>query len=189
MMLGMSQIPTNGLNSISKLMAWQRNSGLQRPLWIDAWSLWFNGRKIFHPSISIYNMVHGDCAYQYWEGKDKVVPEVLDMVDWEAIGEAMSSSTLTRQHFVSKHTTGICGVGKNMKRWKKWPTDNGPRCGVEETAPHVWLCKGENACNVWQASLNNLKIWMESVQTDPAIAEAIVDSLDTWRRGAINNKM
>jgi hypothetical protein len=80
----------------------------------EPWSLRHAGKKLSHFSSSVYNIVHGKVAFQYWTKKDKIDPQVMENVAWEAVGGAICSSPKSRQHFITKHTVGICGTGDNM---------------------------------------------------------------------------
>ena len=88
---------------------------------------------------------------------------------------------------MSKHATGMTGVGKFMKRWKQRDTAACPCCGMVEDAKHVWLCQGEGADEVWRASLQSLDKWMESVDTDPDISATIIAFLHSWRSDSYLN--
>ncbi len=110
------------------------------------------------------------------------------MVNWGAIGEALKGMPRAQQHFITKKTVGICGVGKWMKRWGKWEDDKCPRCGRPEPAEHVTLCRGQGADNTWSTAIDNLKCWIEKNQTDPFITEAIITGLSTWRDGDIQQR-
>jgi hypothetical protein len=95
--------------------------------------------------------------------------------------KAMLQSPRSRCTFVSKHTVGMCGVGKFMHRWKEWESPNCPRCGQFEDAAHVWVCSGSNSGDIWEKSLRELNEWMSSVNTDPNIQSAILHYLQSWR--------
>ncbi len=82
--------------------------------------------------------------------------------------------------FITKHTAGMCGVGKCMLRWRKWPTDECPRCGQQETTEHIWICKGKDSLLPWTTALTRLEKWMEAVQTDPDIIAGIMNQLHSW---------
>jgi hypothetical protein len=110
------------------------------------------------------------------------------VVNWGAIGEALKGMPRAQQHFITKKTVGICGVGKWMKRWGKWEDDKCPRCGRPEPAEHVTLCRGQGADNTWSTAIDNLKCWIEKNQTDPFITEAIITGLSTWRDGDIQQR-
>jgi hypothetical protein len=95
----------------------------------------------------------------------------------------MSQSPRSKRSFVSKHTVGMCGVGKFMVRWKERESPNCPRCGQLEDASHVWICSGCNSAEIWEKSLEDLEQWMSSVSTDPDIQDAILQHLKSWRAG------
>ncbi len=92
----------------------------------------------------------------------------------------------TNQHkriFISKHTVGMCGVGKFMHLWKERDSPSCPRCGQFEDAAHVWVCSGCNSSDIWNNSLKQLDTWMTSVSTDPEIQDTILHYLKEWRNG------
>ena len=95
---------------------------------------------------------------------------------------AMKALPLQQQQWVSKHVSGFCGVGKMMKLWKKWPDSSCPRCGeaIEDSA-HVWQCQETNFLDVWDKSIENLRQWMISNQTQPGIQAAICSGLQAWK--------
>jgi hypothetical protein len=68
-----------------------------------------------------------------------------------------------------------------MIRWKERDTDACPRCGLPEDAPHVWVCSGEGATDVWSQSISTPEEWMISVDTDPNVEETIIWNLNRWR--------
>jgi hypothetical protein len=88
-----------------------------------------------------------------------------------------------KEWFIIKQTVGMCGVGKWMKRWKKWQDGHCPRCGQTGDASHIVICKGENSQQIWVTSLKLLSKWMTSVQTDPNIIDTIIDHLRLWHQG------
>ncbi len=135
---------------------------------------------------SIYEIVHSAEARAYWEQKEKIVNPLFDWVQWDAVGQAMQSTPRTRRVFVSKHTVGMCGVGKYLYRWKQRSSDACPRCGDSEDTTHVWKCKGADADKVWDNAMIALEEWMVSVQTDPDVQEAIIAQLNNWRLGIDN---
>ncbi len=104
----------------------------------EPWSLWFEDKKITSDlPITIYDLVHASSAKEYWRQKDNLTSEAIESVNWESIDKAMTETKRSRRVFVSKHTCGMCGVGKFMKRWKLRKTSDCPRCGEHEDAQHV----------------------------------------------------
>lgn len=60
-----------------------------------------------------------DQAKPYWLSKDRITAEAYGQDDWDAIEIAMKESQRARRVFLSKHISGMCGVGKFMVQWKK----------------------------------------------------------------------
>lgn len=81
----------------------------------------------------------------------------------------------------------MCGVGKYMVRWKQRESPGCPRCGDFEDAEHVWKCRGSNSDHIWKNSIENLRLWMSQNDTDPDIAELLVDMLNSWREDTNTN--
>lgn len=64
----------------------------------------------------MYEIAHVDQVKQYWVNKHRVTVEQFSSVNWKAIGKAMEQSTRPKRTFISKHTLGMCRVGKFMHR-------------------------------------------------------------------------
>lgn len=148
----------------------------------EPWSLWIGGEKnITDVASTIYDVVHSREAKDYWMKKDNLPHEAMDEVDWELLNVAMKEIKRNRRVFSSKHTSGICGVGKFMQRWKLQKDNLCPRCGELEDAPHVWVCQGSGATEIWDKSLDKLEDWLKTVNTNPDIQHTIISSkLERW---------
>jgi hypothetical protein len=86
------------------------------------WSIWTQGKKIIaYWTNTVYDLVHSEEAKAYWGKKDNQTTETMNTVHWTAIHKAMEASTRSRRVFVSKHVSGMYGVGKFMKRWNLRP--------------------------------------------------------------------
>jgi len=132
-------------------------------------------------SKRLYATVHTSDGKSYWLTKSDVTLESFALVDWEAIGCAMKEVKRSRRVFVSKHCSGMCGVGKFMLRWKEWEHDLCPRCGISEDSVHVWTCAGFGANELWDLPMIQLTQWVKTVDTHPDIVEAISGYLSSWR--------
>jgi hypothetical protein len=95
----------------------------------------------------------------------------------------MKTLPRTRRVFLSKHISGMCVVGKFMKRWKEWDSDRCPRCGSPEDATHVWLCKGPGTEELWSKVVAELEVMMRKLDTDPTLVHIISLYLHSWRTG------
>ena len=95
----------------------------------------------------------------------------------------MKESSLYKRHFISKHSTGHCGVGKMMKRWGFRTDDSCPRCkSSNESAPHVILCPHPSATKLWLEQVESLKTWMRAQKTKGDIITAIIRNLKKLRK-------
>lgn len=145
------------------------------------WSLWHQDQKLVRVAQKIYKIVHDKEAINYWQEKEKIPKEAMDFVNWESINTAMKLVPHSSRWFITKHTVGMCGVGKWMWCWKKWEKDEYPRCGSSEDANHVWICAGSGATEVWDDQIKFLKAWLDKCQTDPYITAAIETGLRLWQ--------
>jgi hypothetical protein len=59
----------------------------------------------------------------HWGRKDRLPEDKLDLVDWTAQEKAMQQANLTWRIWAMKHSWEVCGVVKNMQRWKQLETD------------------------------------------------------------------
>jgi len=107
----------------------------------DPWTIWIHNKKVTgNLSSVIYSLVHDEEASAYWASKQDLSLESLSKVDWPAVEVACAEVSRGRRVFLSKHISGMCGVGKFMLRWKEWDHDKCPRCGLPEDSKHVWKC-------------------------------------------------
>jgi hypothetical protein len=122
----------------------------QSPIPGEAWSLWLSEVKVTERMTSrLYDHVQRREAENYWGSKRNVEAEFGSLADWDAVGRAMASSSLARRTFVTKHTAGMCGVGKFMKRWGQRDSDACPQCDATEDSVYVWHCHGSGTDEVW----------------------------------------
>jgi len=151
-------------------------------VWGAPWSIWVQGEKITSKlSKHLYATVHTSDGKSYWLTKSDVTLESFALVDWETIGCAMKEVKRSRRVYVSKHCSGMCGVGKFMLRWKEWEHDLCPKCGISEDSVHVWTCAGFGANELWDLPMIQLTQWVKTVDTHPDIVEAISGFLSSWR--------
>ena len=141
----------------------------------EPWTLWIRDHKVCHQARQkIIDHVQGSEGRKWWLTHAQLPDTLLCSIDWGASGTALKSSRCSRWHWVVKHSSGFCGVGQMMARWKKWPTAECPRCGDPcKTTRHVWKCSGENANLIWTAALDRLRTWLLSQGTAPEVCEAI----------------
>lgn len=54
-----------------------------------------------------------------WERHNAISSEHFPSVSWQAIGYAMKKETPLKQHWIVKHSTGICGVNEKLLEWNE----------------------------------------------------------------------
>jgi hypothetical protein len=141
----------------------------------EPWAVWSNNIKIINDfDARLYEIFHSKQIEEYWIKKRKFPRHMAADIHWEAMKRALTSVPLARRLFITKHATGMCGVGKFMRLWGERDTDSCPRCGAPENASHVWICPQEQATEVWDLSLHKLKEWMVEVGTLPDMRDSIL---------------
>lgn len=150
----------------------------------EMWSLWVGAKKVSSNIFETVNdVVSGQRCRTYWEEHDQFLALDSMAIEWDAVDHAMRNSKWSRQRWVTKHSSGHCGVGVCMKRWKKWSTDNCPRCSATEDALHVLTCQGKDASVRWEQSIASVRMWCLNNRTCPEITDAICAALQAWRVG------
>jgi len=148
----------------------------------EPWQVWLGSKKLTSRLQSqIYSHVHDHDGSTYWSDKPSCSPEVVDLVDWKAIGQSMMGTKRSRRVFVTKHVAGMCGVSKFMYRWKQWDKDQCPRCGEPEDAPHVWTCKDSGARDLWDKAMASIELTLRRLDTEPTIRHLILLYLKGWQ--------
>ena len=153
---------------------------------IQHWQLSYKGMPINSKlEVSLKDIIHVDRSLDYWteQSANPLHPSTTGQIDWKAIGTAMKESSLYKRHFVSKHSTGNCGVGKMMKRWGFRTDDSCPQCkSPDESSPHVILCPHPSVSKLWLEQAESLKTWMRVQKKKGDIITAIVQNLKKIRK-------
>lgn len=119
---------------------------------------------------------------EYWVSRNRISPTQFDLIDWDAVHRCMTSLPFGLQKWTTKHTVGMCGVGKFRQRWGLDPTDQCPRCGKPEDHLHVPRCEAPGVAEIWTREMQALRTWMLTAHTDPLIIDAILGILEEVRQ-------
>ena len=112
---------------------------------------------------SLRYLITRDYLFLYWIGK-KNLEAVSKKVDWELRNKSASNKTRSEQQWLCKHTTGFCGVGTMLVKYKYQTHSNCPRCGESSEKPnHVLQCNGEGVQALWTAAIDDLEKWMKKM--------------------------
>jgi hypothetical protein len=127
----------------------------------EPWSLWLGNCKLTgNLPHWLYQHEHSQVAALYWTKKHAITANTWEIINWDAIHKARKSSSLSMNHFITKHSVGMCGVGKFLVHWKETDDPSCPRCGnfkdsthVFKDSTHVWLCKDPEVQELWKTSV------------------------------------
>jgi len=150
----------------------------------EGWSLWRGDQK--HTSFDqewIYTFLVEHRVVDYWRQRERLTEAGAECVEWEVLAKACDEESPGFRRWVTKHVTGVCGVGKWLERWKWQDHSKCPRCDADsEDHRHVYQCPATSAKLAWQGAMNDLRQWCQDHSTDPAITEVITKCLTAWRR-------
>jgi hypothetical protein len=131
------------------------------------------------PSDAIVRHVARPSMRTKLHDKGRLDENDFDLVDWDAVGDAMASFPNLFRLWASKHMSGFCPIGHMMKIWKFWPQDRGcPCCGEDdETTMHLLICPDDGMQVTWDMNVDVIVDWLAEVDTEPAIAYCIAQAL------------
>jgi hypothetical protein len=114
--------------------------------WISALGNLVEGQKeLYELHSTLQSAPCGQTSLDYWEKQGKFGHGTYSDIDWKAMGKAMAKVTISRRHWVAKHSSGFCGTSKMMLLWKKRATDICLCCLQEvEDTTHVWYYQGSD---------------------------------------------
>jgi hypothetical protein len=147
----------------------------------ETWTISLDGYKVCkNLEETVYEFISATTMRSFWHKKRGFTDGTFDSVDWSAIHEASQHITKSRQHWLAKHTCGVCGVNSMLFKWKQRENEDCPRCSLPETAKHVWICDSEDTRRIWKATLQELTKWLISVDTDNDLIKVITANLLPW---------
>ena len=121
----------------------------------------------------------------YWQKKHYFNGRSRQYIDWKVTRKSSILLKPQRQRWLSKWTSGMCGVGKWLKIWKWQDHSHCPRCGQpDEDVQHVLLCNEISALTLWENSIIELREWLDTNNCDPEMNTAICKSLTAWHNGS-----
>lgn len=169
-------------------LVWDRVPPLasDTPIPFSYWQIMINGIPVSSDlSTAVKEQSLAPPAEEYWKSKGKLDKTPATHVAWAELGTAMQESKLTRRHWVTKHCTKRCAVGRVMLRRKEWTHSKCPRCGQDnETTTHVLTCTFPDAKQLWEDSIANLGNWLKSIRTHPHIIDIVTSRLRQWHDGS-----
>jgi hypothetical protein len=91
------------------------------------WPVFINGMQI-HSALrtTMYEEIYCKKMAQHWEQQEHMSQEQSILVNWDDCDQAMKWLKIHHQHWVAKHSEGMCGVGWWMLKWKEHDMDQCP---------------------------------------------------------------
>ena len=133
---------------------------------------------------SLYTSIMKEKQVAYWIKKKKFHHHNSHHIAWAAYSKALSSSSLSHQHFITKWNTHHIASGQTMKRWDKRAKDHCPFCpSSPETTSHILLCQSIEAQYIKQQALATYNDKLRKIDTSPLMREAINQDLQHWATG------
>ena len=144
----------------------------------EGWTCWINGIKMTTDhSEPVHVAVSSKVIKKCLDYKSHLNEEAFDRVDWDTVRCAMKNFPPLFRMWVTKHVSGHCRVGWQMKLCSKWDSDKCPCCEEVEWAPHVVVCPDPDQGEVWREVVAGLAEWCVATKTNLAIMDCICDTL------------
>ena len=117
---------------------------------------------------------------EYWSQRLHKPIEDIYSVDWPSLASAISSLPPAQQRRASKHASGHFGCGSKLLQWQHQDHDECPFCNQVENPHHVLTCPHPQPQQTWQTTIQKLQDKLTTMETDPALNTAIIQSLNNW---------
>ena len=143
-------------------------------------TIFVSGHKVIRsPTEAVYDSEGRKSARRYFSKKNRIHPADFDLVDFHALGRAMTGWPQMFRLFYTKHITGCCQVNHFRNAISEGAIPAAcPCCGhQDETTSHVLVCEDPTRRKLYFESVEKLRQWLEGRQTDPRLTSMIVDYL------------
>ena len=112
---------------------------------------------------SIRDSIHGSHVKEQLGAKGILVEVGWNAIDWDALEEANQGFPKLFQLWAAKHASGFCVVGKMMKCWGYWQSNDCLCCwsGVVETPNHILWCLDQCMMRAYEGEITKLVDWLE----------------------------
>ena len=133
-----------------------------------------------HVAKTLKHLIAQASSIKYWVSQRKDINHRF--VHKESFLHAARNVPLWQRRWLSKWSSGICGVGKWLQRWKDQPHSKCLRCQTNnETVSHVIHCPHIDAAFVWATGVAELREWLDSNDASPGLVDIITCRLNQWR--------
>ena len=147
----------------------------------ESWSLYLgpNKQTKFDKQRNYDYLTQPDIM-EYWSQRLHKPIEDIYSVDWPSLASAISSLPPAQQRRASKHASGHFGCGSKLLQWQHQDHDECPFCNQVKDPHHVLTCPHPQPQQTWQTTIQKLQDKLTTMETDPALNTAIIQSLNNW---------
>jgi hypothetical protein len=117
-------------------------------------------------------------ARLFFHKTSRMFTDAFDEVDWPQVHQTLTKEVSRLfQVWACKQVMNIAATNKNLhQRHRDGQSNKCPCCTIHEgTAEHVLLCPEEGQVEVFMQSLLALERWLNKVDTDPDLADIIIE--------------
>lgn len=130
---------------------------------------------------SLRSSLTTDASRKYWIDK-KNLHLSYNQIDWNLRAHSLRNIPTHEHRWLCKYTTGFCGVGSMLLKYRYQTHTKCPRCGADnERTDHVLQCKGAETSTIWKDEIKKLQEWMISQDLYPELVTLIITELNNWR--------
>lgn len=157
---------------------------VHQPITGEGWQIWSGTDKVINPSnATLYDLLQDNVTQTWWIRHGLIKRDTVQDIDWDGTNDVMHYLSPAERRYVTKNSSGNCGVGVTQVLWKYQTDACCPRCGAHEDSVHVYRCNGLEADKEWHTNMTNLKNYLDETRTDPSIQEAMISCVSYWRQG------
>ena len=129
-------------------------------------------------------MVSLPLIQERWRKYRTVTAQAEKEIHWSSLRRAMHALPPFLQRWITKHSVGICGVGRFLKDWGHEDTAECPCCGqkdVVEDHLHIPRCTSPNVQAEWDLRIRELTCWLDLQLTHPGVKQMLLHILHLVR--------
>jgi hypothetical protein len=138
--------------------------------------IYVGDRKIFDdPTYLLQLQAYSPDIRRSLHDKGKLDESSFPLVDFAAMDAALRLAPQGFRLWTAKHLSGHCAVGRMMKLWRFWDTDNCPCCHApRERSRHVNRCPSPVMRSAFAARLVRFKAQLLCLRTSPDITTCLL---------------
>jgi len=90
-------------------------------------------KQTFYDHSRIYTAICKHRVLAYWLKRKCLSLEAVNQIDWDVLAKACDEESPGRLHWVTKHVTEMCGIGKFLACWKSQDHSHCPLAVMPKT--------------------------------------------------------